>query len=293
MDARRVRGRDLVAELLKHRRRDGSFERQSNWTAFGVARPARGRSLLAVVRRARAPPAGSPASRTTTAAFSFATRGGGSFVDETGAALQGLAAAGRAASASVTRALAYLRKAQNTDGGFGQSEGYRSNAQSTAWAIEGIVAAGKNPSASGRRGARRSRSSRSLRACRRQLPLLALERPDARLGDGRGDRRGPPEGAPAAPGAAAGEAGACARRAGAETRARARGSEEWNALHRRPGETRPPGPRRRAPIATRAVPHRAASRPARAARSPAPAVGLGAVALLATAAGILFRRRHV
>ena len=42
----------------------------------------------------------------------------------------------------VRHALAYLKGAQNADGGFGQSEGYGSNAQSTAWAIQGIVAAG-------------------------------------------------------------------------------------------------------------------------------------------------------
>ena len=47
--------------------------------------------------------------------------------------------------AVVKRSLAYMRGAQNDDGGFGQSEGYPSNAQSTAWAIQGIVAAGKSP----------------------------------------------------------------------------------------------------------------------------------------------------
>ena len=62
VDARRVRGRDLVAELLKHRRRDGSFERQSNWTAFGVlALRAAGRSSRSSVvkgsRRLARPPA--------------------------------------------------------------------------------------------------------------------------------------------------------------------------------------------------------------------------------------------
>ena len=85
--------------------------------------------------------------------FSFATRGGGSFVDETGAALQGLAAAGRRRGRPVARAVAYLRKAQNEDGGFGQTEGYRSNSQSTAWAAQGIVAAGRAP-AGFRRGGR-------------------------------------------------------------------------------------------------------------------------------------------
>jgi hypothetical protein len=46
--------------------------------------------------------------------------------------------------AVIRRGLAYLRRVQNEDGGFGQSQGYRSNAQSTAWAIQGIVAAGKS-----------------------------------------------------------------------------------------------------------------------------------------------------
>ena len=48
------------------------------------------------------------------------------------------------------RAVAYLRAAQNRDGGFGQSEGRASNAQSTAWAVQGLVAAGA--SATGPRG---------------------------------------------------------------------------------------------------------------------------------------------
>ena len=87
--------------------------------------------------------------------FSFGGGGGGaggSFVDETGAALQGLAAAGRRRSRAVTRAVAYLRKAQNPDGGFGQTEGYRSNSQSTAWAVQGIVAAGRAPASLRRDG---------------------------------------------------------------------------------------------------------------------------------------------
>ena len=60
------------------------------------------------------------------------------------------------AAARSTRALSYLRKAQNPDGGFGQTEGYRSNAQSTAWAVQGIVAAGRAPAVvPPRRAARR------------------------------------------------------------------------------------------------------------------------------------------
>jgi energy-coupling factor transport system substrate-specific component len=151
VDAARVGGRNLVAELLSHRRADGSFERQSNWTAFGVlALRAAGRSATsAEIKRS----AGWLArQQNDDGGFSFAMRGGGSFVDETGAALQGLAASGRRGSPVVTRALAYLRKAQNEDGGYGQTTGYRSNAQSTSWAIQGIVAARKDPSRFGRKG---------------------------------------------------------------------------------------------------------------------------------------------
>jgi hypothetical protein len=61
-------------------------------------------------------------------------------VDDTGAALQALAAAGRRGPAS-SEAVAYLRRLQNGDGGFGQSEGRDSNAQSTAWAVQGLLAA--------------------------------------------------------------------------------------------------------------------------------------------------------
>jgi ECF-type riboflavin transporter, S component/Prenyltransferase and squalene oxidase repeat len=143
LDSRKFGGRDLVAELLKHRDAAGSFERQSNWTAFGVlALRAAGRSPRSATVQGSA--RWLAAQQNRDGGFSFATRGGGSFVDETGAALQGLVAAGMRGKPVVTRALAFLRGAQNEDGGFGQSQGYRSNAQSTAWAIQGIVAAGKS-----------------------------------------------------------------------------------------------------------------------------------------------------
>ncbi len=151
LDPRRFGGRDLLADLDRKRRPDGSFSGLSNWTAFGImALRASGRS------------AGSRALRRATAwlarqqnddgGFSYATRGGGSFVDETGAALQGLAAGGRRRGRVVGRALSYLRRAQNPDGGFGQSAGSRSNAQSTAWAVQGIVAAGRAPASFRRAG---------------------------------------------------------------------------------------------------------------------------------------------
>ena len=47
--------------------------------------------------------------------------------------------------AAVARAVAYLARAQNPDGGFPQEPGGESNAQSTAWAVQGLVAAGATP----------------------------------------------------------------------------------------------------------------------------------------------------
>ena len=42
------------------------------------------------------------------------------------------------------RAVVYLRSLQNGDGGWGQSKGRSSNAQSTAWAVQGLEAAATN-----------------------------------------------------------------------------------------------------------------------------------------------------
>jgi energy-coupling factor transport system substrate-specific component len=143
LDPRRLGARDLVAELLAQRRSNGSFGGQVNWTAFGVL------ALRAAGRSAHAPPVRSGArfiarSQNRDGGFSFAASGG-SDVDDTGAALQALAAAGRRGSRASGRALAYLRRRQNADGGFGQLAHSRSNAQSTAWAIQGLVAAGRDP----------------------------------------------------------------------------------------------------------------------------------------------------
>jgi prenyltransferase beta subunit len=74
--------------------------------------------------------------------FSFAKAGDLADVDDTAAALEALA--GTAPSAR-SRAVAYIRAAQNRDGGFPAEPGARSNAQSTAWAVQGLIAAGADP----------------------------------------------------------------------------------------------------------------------------------------------------
>ena len=45
----------------------------------------------------------------------------------------------------IKRGLAYLRKLQRPDGGFALVPGRSSDAQSTAWAIQAFLAAGKEP----------------------------------------------------------------------------------------------------------------------------------------------------
>ena len=78
--------------------------------------------------------------------FSFGVAGGQSDVDDTGSVLEALAGdRSRAATVARARAIAYLRHQQDRDGGFPSQPGQGSNAQSTAWAIQGLVAAGVDP----------------------------------------------------------------------------------------------------------------------------------------------------
>lgn len=64
--------------------------------------------------------------------------------NDTAAALEALRVA-HVHGAHVTRAVRFLRGFQNRDGGFELTRGRGSDAQSTAWAIQGFVAAGASP----------------------------------------------------------------------------------------------------------------------------------------------------
>jgi energy-coupling factor transport system substrate-specific component len=148
----RLGGRDLLGELVRAQERDGSFAGRVNTTAFAVlALRAAGRPATnAGVRRAAAFIAGQA---NADGGFNFAGKGGPSGADDTGAALQALAAAGRRRSNVVRRAARWLERAQNPDGGFAL-QGGASNAQSTAWAVQGLIAAGRNPARLRRGGSR-------------------------------------------------------------------------------------------------------------------------------------------
>ena len=140
LSARRFAGRDLVAELLRRRRGNGSWGGNVAHTAFGV-----------LALRAVGEPAGSGRLRASTRYLARAQNGDGGFgfvpsassdVDDTGAALQALATAGAGGGPAARQAVGYLRRRQRGDGGFGQMRGRSSNAQSTAWAVQGFASVG-------------------------------------------------------------------------------------------------------------------------------------------------------
>jgi energy-coupling factor transport system substrate-specific component len=146
VNPRRFAHHDLVAELRRRRSRSGSFEKQVNLTAFGVlalrSAGAPGAALHrsgAWLRRAQNGDGG----------WGFQARAG-SDPDSTGAALQGLAAAG--GGSAIRRGASYLRHAQLGDGGFALAGASSSNTQSTAWAVQGLIAAGANPAGVRRHG---------------------------------------------------------------------------------------------------------------------------------------------
>jgi energy-coupling factor transport system substrate-specific component len=140
-------GRDLVAALERRIGRDGAVSGQVNLTTFavlalrsdGVAPGARTLRWLA-------------AQQDHDGGFGFAGAGSGSDIDDTGATLEALAGDGSAARVR-SRAVGFLRRQQNRDGGFPSQPGSGSNAQSTAWAIQGLVAAGVTPASLHRAGA--------------------------------------------------------------------------------------------------------------------------------------------
>jgi energy-coupling factor transport system substrate-specific component len=140
----RVGSRDLVAAVASRQKRDGSFQRRVNTTAFAIlalragGRPAGG----GAVRRAANWLAGQA---NADGGFNFAGRGGPSGADDTGSALQALVAAGRRGTPAVRGAARWLAGHENRDGGFPLQPGGISNAQSTAWAVQGLIAAGRSP----------------------------------------------------------------------------------------------------------------------------------------------------
>jgi energy-coupling factor transport system substrate-specific component len=141
---RRVAGRDLVAEVASKQRKDGSFAGRVNTTSFAIlGLAAAGRSPKdPVLRRAARWVAGQA---NDDGGFNFDGKGAPSGIDDTGAAVQALAAAGRRNTTTVRRALSFIVRRQNDDGGFPLQPGGGSNAQSTAWAVQALIAGRRDP----------------------------------------------------------------------------------------------------------------------------------------------------
>jgi energy-coupling factor transport system substrate-specific component len=126
----------LTEQLERDVGRDGSVHRQANWTAFailalraagiGAHDLARERGWLARQQNANG-------------SFSFGTRGDPGDIDDTAGALEALVAAG--AQPRIERAARhFLATQERRDGGFPLEPGEPSNAQSTAWAAQALVA---------------------------------------------------------------------------------------------------------------------------------------------------------
>jgi prenyltransferase beta subunit len=143
-DARHFAGRDLVTELLRHRRSNGSFDGYVNWTAFGIyALRATGRAPGDAKVRSSA--SWLVRQQNADGGFNFAGKGGASGIDDTAAVVQALVAAGRRTKPSTKRAVTFLLARQNADGGFPLLPGGRSNAQSTAFAVQAFVSVRRDP----------------------------------------------------------------------------------------------------------------------------------------------------
>jgi hypothetical protein len=93
----------------------------------------------------------------------------------------------------VARAAAFAAR-PNADGGMPLSPGGASNARSTAWAIQALVAAGRDPARVRRRGARSPLAYvRSLHGALGRRALLAHKLPITGLGHGAGAHRPRPQ----------------------------------------------------------------------------------------------------
>lgn len=139
-DPRSFGGENLVARLLSQRRQSGSYQGWPATSAYAVlalrAAGANGATAKTVewLRRVQGKDGGwgnEPGDPST--------------AEVTGAVLQVLTPGSDASD----RALSYMRKAKRPNGGFAPANNLAANAQATAWASQGLLAAGKDPASFG------------------------------------------------------------------------------------------------------------------------------------------------
>lgn len=132
-------GQDLIAKLRAARGGDGSWSGQVNLTAFGI---------LALAAAGEGRGDGESANwlagaRAGDGGWAFVAGADSGDADSTGAALQALAVTGGNRGA-ISSGVRWLRREQQRGGGF-ELAGGGVNAQSTAWAVQGLVSAGVDP----------------------------------------------------------------------------------------------------------------------------------------------------
>jgi prenyltransferase beta subunit len=138
LEPRRFGGRNLIADILRHRRSDGSFDGYVSYTSFAIFALRRsGVSASSGTIRS----AGRWIERHQNHDGGFNVGGrGASGIDDTASAVQALRIARRTEAAR--RGGTFLARQQASNGGFPLSRGAAPNAQSTAYAVQGLVAAG-------------------------------------------------------------------------------------------------------------------------------------------------------
>jgi energy-coupling factor transport system substrate-specific component len=134
VDPRSFGGRNLVSALLNRRRDDGSYEGWPGSTAFaivalrtaGISGLEKSQSWLGGAQNGDGGWGDTP--------------GAPSNADVTGAAMQAMPS-----SQVAKQGLSYLRKHQRDNGGFALGSSGGANTQSTAWAVQGMIAVGADP----------------------------------------------------------------------------------------------------------------------------------------------------
>jgi len=140
VDPRSFAGENLVTRLLDQRRKSGAYQGWPGTSAYAVL----------ALRSAGANDAAAP---TVEWLRKVQGKDGGwgnepkepSTAEVTGAVLQVLSPGSDASDA----ALAYMRKSKRDNGGFAPANNLSANAQATAWASQGLLAAGKDPAGFG------------------------------------------------------------------------------------------------------------------------------------------------
>ena len=203
VDPRSFGGRDLVAALAKRRRDNGSFEGWPGSTAFAVIALRAGRRDGGIDQLALLAGQGPERRRRLGRRARLAEHRRRHRRGDAGDARH---------RAPPSTASATCARRSGRNGGFPLGGSGAVNSQSTAWAVQGMLAVGDRSRLDRRTGGNSALDYLAARQDeRRPLPLLGLERPDAGLGDRPGPGRRRRRVLPGAPGRARADAGAAAR----------------------------------------------------------------------------------